>query len=290
RPHFEEANVVFDVDTGKRARFEEPVITGDPGRSQQSLIRSTHWKRLYGLLGWQEVTEARVRQGMDNVRRYYEKRNMLDSRVTLAGLEYYQKTNTVQPTIDVQTGIRVTIRAVGAKISPGKLKELVPVFQEHSMDADLLVEGQHNIEQYLVSQGYFGTEVTYDTAPEQNANERIITYQIKLGERHKFVHLGITGNKYFSLETIRERLYLQPAEFPRFPYGRYSELYVKQDVQSIENLYRSNGFREAKVTSKTEDDYRGVKNRLAVFIELQEGPQWFVSGLSIDGASEDDLT
>ena len=289
RPQFEEANVLFDIDTGKRARFEEPVITGNPGRSEQSLLRSTHWKRLYGLLGWQQVTEERVRQGLDNVRRYYEKRNLLDSRVTLAGLAYRQNTNTVQPTIDIETGIRVIIRAVGAKISPGKLKELVPVFQEHSMDPDLLMEGRHNIEQYLISEGYYGAKVTYETASDQNVNERIITYQIDRGDRHKFVNLGITGNKYFLLATIRERLYLQPAEFPRFPYGRYSEVYLKQDVQSIENLYRSNGFRDVRVTSRTEDDYGSVKNRLAVFIHIEEGPQWFVSGLSIEGTGEGDL-
>ncbi len=289
RPHFEEANVIFDVDAGKRARFEQPVITGNPGRPEQSIVRSTHWKRLYGLLGWQEVTQTRVRQGLDNVRRYYEKHNLLDSRVSLTRLDYHDKTNTVEPSLDVQAGIRVVIRTTGAKISLGKLKQLVPVFQEHSMDPDLLVEGQHNIQQYLVSEGYFGAEVTYKTASGQNANERIITFQINRGRRHRFVYLAVAGNKYFTLDTIRERLYLQPAEFPRFPYGRFSELYLKQDIQSIENLYSSNGFRDVRVTSKTEDDYRGVKDHLAVFIHIEEGPQWYVSALSIEGPSEDDL-
>ncbi len=289
RPHFEEANVIFDVDAGKRARFEQPVITGHPGRPEQSIVLSTHWKRLYGLLGWQEVTQARVRQGLDNVRRYYEKHNLLDSRVTLRRLDYHNETNTVEPTLEVQAGIRVIIRTTGAKISLGKLKQLVPVFQEHSVDPDLLVEGQHNVQQYLVSEGYFGAEVGYKTAVGQNPDERIITYQIDRGRRHRFVYLAIAGNKYFNLDTIRERLYLQPAEFPRFPYGRFSELYLKQDIQSIENLYSSNGFRDVKVTSNAEDDYRGVKDHLAVFIRIQEGPQWYVSALSIEGSAENDL-
>jgi outer membrane protein insertion porin family len=290
RSHFQEANVSFDVDTGTRARFERPAITGAPERPAKDIIRATGWKRLYGLLGWQEVTEARVRQGVDNVRRYYEKRNVLDSRVTLSRLEYHEKTNTVEPAIDVQTGLRVVIRTTGAKIGLGKLKELVPVFQEHSMDTELLVEGQRNIEQYFVSEGFFGADVTYKTAPGKNPQEQVITYQINRGNHHKFVHLEITGNRYFTSETIRERLYLQPAEFPRFPSGRYSEVYLRQDVQSIENLYTSNGFRNVKVTSRTEDDYRGAKDRLAVFINIQEGPQWFVSDLSIEGSGPADLS
>ncbi len=289
RPHFEEANVVFDVDTGKRARFEQPVITGDPQRPRESILRATHWKRLYGLLGWQEVTEARVRQGLENVRHYYEKRNLLDSQVTLTRLEYHNDTNTVEPRIDIKTGLRIDIRVVGARISEGKLKQLVPVFQEHSVDTDLLLEGQRNLQQYLVGAGYFGAEVTYKTSPGKNTAEQVITYQVARGRRHKFVHLGITGNRYFTVDTIQERLYLQPAVFPRFPYGRFSELYLKQDIQSIENLYSSNGFRDVKVTSRTEDDYRGAPDHLAVFIRIDEGRQWFVSGLSVEGADAGDL-
>jgi outer membrane protein assembly complex protein YaeT len=54
-------------------------------------------------------------------------------------------------------------------------------------------------------------------------------------------------------------------------------------------LYASNGFRDVKVTSKLQDNYHGTKNRLAVFLSIQEGPQWFVSELAIEGPSAGDL-
>ncbi len=289
RPETEQANLIFDVEQGKRAHFEKPDISGVPEESDERIIRSTHWKRLYGLLGWQEVTEARVRQGLDNMRHYYDKNSLLDSRVTLNRLEYHPARNTVKPRIDIKAGVRIVIHTVGARISAGKLKQLVPIFQEHSVDADLLLEGERNIRQYLVSDGYFGAEVTYRSINASQAGEREIIYRIRRGPRHKFVYLGVAGNQYFPSDTIRERLYLQPAQFPRFPYGRFSDVYLRQDIQSIESLYTSNGFRDVKVTWKTEDDYRGVKNHLAVFIRIQEGPQWLVSGLSIDGPSPDDL-
>ncbi len=290
RRHFEEANVTFNVDEGKRARFEQPQITGNTQGAEESIVRATRWKRLYGLLGWQEVTGARVRQGLESIRDYYEKRNLLDSRVTLTRLDYHEKTNTVEPTVHIETGPHITLKATGAKIGEGKLKQLVPIFQEHSSDTDLLVEGQHNIEQYLVSEGYFGAHVTYQSSVAGNLAERTITYDIDRGSRHKFVYLAIKGNRYFRSATIRERLYLQPAEFPRFPYGRYSSVYLRQDLLSIQNLYSSNGFRDVKVTATTEDDYHGVKNRLAVFIAIEEGPQWFVAGLKIEGPNTHDLS
>jgi outer membrane protein assembly complex protein YaeT len=290
-PEIEQANLTFDVVSGKRARFEDPTITGDLARSDASIISATHWKRLYGLLGWHEFTEARLRRGLDNVRHLYEKQNRLGSRVSLARLDYHDQTNTVKPSIDIAAGQAINIQATGARISSGKLKELVPVFQERSIDADLLVEGERNIAQYLESRGYFEAQVSYQIEQRAAASqERIITYQINPGTRHRFVYLAIEGNHYFPTQTIRERLYLQPAEFPRFPYGRYSDVYLRQDVQAIENLYTSNGFRDVKVTSRTEDNYHGVRNHLAVLIRIEEGPQWFVSELSIEGVSANDTS
>ncbi|MBV9679439.1 MAG: hypothetical protein JO185_24095, partial [Acidobacteriaceae bacterium] len=96
------ADVTFRIHTGDRARFEEPIITGNPERSDDKIIRATRWRRLYGLLGWQQVTQSRVRQGVDNVREYYEKHNFFDSRVTLTRLTYTDATNTLKPALDVQ--------------------------------------------------------------------------------------------------------------------------------------------------------------------------------------------
>jgi outer membrane protein assembly complex protein YaeT len=285
----EAANLTFSVDPGKRARFEGPTITGDSVRPASVLIRATHWKRLYGLLGWQQVTDERVRQGLDNIRRLYQKENRLRATVALTTLTFQPDTDTVQPTINVNAGPVILVQTKGTKIERGKLKQLVPVFQEGSVDTDLLLEGQHNIENYLQSEGYFGAKVTYSSYESPSSHQQTVIYQIERGPRHKFVHLEISGNRYFIPETVRERLYLQPAEFPRYPYGRYSVSYLRQDVQAVENLYRSNGFRDVEVTSRIVDDYHGRKNQIAVFINIKEGRQWIVSHLSIEGASATDL-
>ncbi|HSU29835.1 MAG TPA: BamA/TamA family outer membrane protein [Bryobacteraceae bacterium] len=288
-PTNEEANITFSVTTGARARFSQPVITGNPERSAESIVRATHWKRLYGLLGWQEETEARLQGGVDNVRHLYVRQGRLRSKVSLTKLDYNAESNTVKPTIDIEAGPRINVRSSGTRLSASRLRQLVPVFQEHSVDRDLLIEGQQNIEEYLVSEGYFEADVSYSVKGRANAQEQVITYQIHSGPRHKFTHLGITGNRYFDLETIRERLYVQPAEFPRFPYGRFGRAYVQQDVEAIRRLYAANGFLSAKVNVRTEDNYRGAKNHLAEFIDIVEGPQTFVAHLSITGVSADDL-
>lgn len=285
----ESANLTFTIDPGRRARFEDPQITGDPLRPASVLIRATRWKRLYGLLGWQQVTDERVRQGLDNIRRLYQKENRLRATVALTSLSFQPDTYTVKPTLNVNAGPVILVQTRGARIDRGKLKQLVPVFQEGSVDPDLIAEGQRNIENYLEGEGYFGAKVTYSSQETPSSRQQTVTYQINRGPRHKFVYLDITGNHYFKAETVRERLYLQPAEFPRYPYGRYSASYLRQDIHAIENLYKSNGFRDVDVISRIVDNYRGRKNEIAVFIKINEGQQWFVSELQIEGASATDL-
>ncbi|MGC2659399.1 MAG: POTRA domain-containing protein, partial [Bryobacteraceae bacterium] len=281
----ESANLTFTIVPGKRARFEEPVITGELARPADVLVRATRWKRLYGLLGWQPVTDERVRQGLDNIRHLYQKDNRLRATVALTSLTFETETDTVKPALSVNAGPVILVQTKGMKIDRGKLKQLVPVFQEGSVDTDLLVEGQRNIENYLEGEGYFGAKVTYSSRESTTSREQAVTYQIERGPKHKFVHLAISGYRYFTSGAIRERLYMQPAEFPRYPYGRYSANYLRQDIQSIENLYTSNGFRDVKVTSRIVDNYHGRKNQIAVFIDIKEGPQWFVSQLNIEGTS-----
>ena len=151
------------------------------------------------------------------MRHLYEKRDRLGSRVSLTRVDYHDQTNTVKPTIDITAGEAVAIRATGAKISNRKLKELVPIFQERSIDADLLVEGERNIAQYLSH----GVTLKRKQLIELKKEQRV-TWSGSLRTRsvparwHKFVYLAIEGNRYFQPKTIRERLYLQPARFPDF--------------------------------------------------------------------------
>ncbi len=289
RPETESADVSFTVAAGPRAHFEEPTITGHPERPQQASVRITRWKRIYGLLGWQEVTEARVRQGIDNLKRSYDSEDRLQASVTLNRLKYQPATNTVEPLLTVDAGPRVLVLVEGAKVSRGKLHQLVPVFQERAVDAALLKEGEQNIAEYLQSQGYFGAKVTYRVENQASSGEKVITYLASPGQRHRFVQLDFHGNQYFSQKTIRERFYIEPAQFPRYPYGRYTAAYLNQDLQSIRNLYIANGFRDVRIVSKVIDDFRGVKNHLAVSLTIDEGPQWMISRLTFTGATPAEL-
>ena len=273
---WEQAHIEFVVKEGRRAHYSLPLVAGESAEALNEVIRATHWKRLYGFLnlGWQQVTEARTRQGVENVRRYLEKKSLLESKVTLTKLDYLADRNVVQAGLQVDPGPRIQVRIVGARVSSSRLAQVIPIFQERSLDTDLLLEGERSLTHYLQDEGYFEAEVTHSVSSGKTAKEQIVSYQVTRGSRHKFVHLEIEGAHYFEKATLLERLTVQPFSLPRYPFGKFSREYLDQDLQSIRSLYSSNGFRDVKVTPSIVDDYRGSEDHLAVTIRIEEGKQW----------------
>jgi outer membrane protein insertion porin family len=281
-------NVDYNIDPGNRAKFDGIIATGRTERSTVDIIRSTGWKRRpFGWLGWKAVNESLVQTGVEGARSWYANHNRLLAKVTLANLNYHPQSNTVTPELAIESGPAVTVRVRGAKISNGRLHNLLPIYEERAVDRDLLVEGTRNITSYLQSQGYFDATASYNIALPLNGDE-LIDYQVDKGLRHKIVKLEIEGNHFFDDETIRERMIVLPSSFLRYRHGRFSKQYLERDLGAIRDLYRGNGFRDVEVTSREVDDYGGGKGHLGIFIDIKEGPQWFVSKLDLEGVTPDD--
>jgi outer membrane protein insertion porin family len=159
------------------------------------------------------------------------------------------------------------------------------VFQQHALDDDLLETGRRNLQEYFQSQGYYDVSVDYKVQPVRDDNETV-EYAISRGMRYKLVRVTITGNRYFDTDSIRERMYMQPSGFLILRHGRYSEAFRRRDEQSIANLYSSNGFRDAKVTSEVMRDVKGQPGNIGVIVQINEGSQWLVDELTMHGATE----
>jgi outer membrane protein insertion porin family len=281
-PDHQQVMLTFRVKTGTRARLNSPIINGEPRIPVEEVQRATKWK---GWFGWHHDTQSNVQQGLRRVEQRYEKDNRLTANVSLENVSFNPTLNRVTPTLKVVGGPKVKINAVGAKVSQGKLKRYVPVFDEQTVNRDLLVDGARNLRDYFQSQGYFDVDVDFESQQPSSDQEEII-YVINPGPRHKLVDVQVRGNRYFRTEDIRERMMLQTAGFLYLRHGRYSEGIVRRDEKNISALYQSNGFRDVKVTTQTLDEYKGKTAQMAAVVTIEEGPQYFVSEFTIEGVQQ----
>jgi len=278
--------VTFKVKTGKRARYGMPTIHGETKLSDSAILRATGW-RVPIIHLWRHVTDSRTRKGVQGVLSKYQGQERLTARVELQKLEYDPKEHLVHPELQIDAGPKIRVKAVEAKVSKRVLKRYVPVFQERAVDNDLLVEGARNLRDYFQSKGYYDVDVDFRIQPVVN-DEETIEYVIAQGQKYKLEHLEIVGGQYFSKDDLRERMFLQPAGTLTMRHGRYSEAFRKKDEENIANLYKANGFRDVKVTSVVDRNYKGQTGDVSVTINIDEGPQWTVESVSLDGVTEGD--
>jgi len=280
-PETQQVRIRFQVRSGPRARYEQPAITGSPERPLKELVKATGWK---GWFRWKPVTESRTQEGLERLRRSYQKRDRLAVQVGLTGMDYSPESRRVRPAVEVVAGPQVRIEVEGAKISRGKLRQLVPVYEEGSADRDLLEEGARQLREYFQGKGFFHAQAAFKP-PGGDGERQTIVFDVDRGPREKLVEVSVRGNRYFDSATLRERMAVRPAAFPQWRYGRYSDQMLEQDREAIAALYRANGFREVQVRSRVEHDYRGKREHMAVHIEIEEGPQWLVRELKLEGVS-----
>ena len=277
----QQANIRFEIDAGRRARFGTPVLAGNIQLEPKRVLKATKFRR-WIIHTWKPMTQTRVRQALEGVRALYEKEHRLEAKVTLDAVNYYEAANTALPTLRIDAGPRIRVNTVGVKVSQSKLEHYVPIFEEHTVDADLLSEGARNLRDYFQSEGYFDAEVEYKQ--QRVINDRAnIDYLVNVGPRHQLVHVEVHGNRYFTADTIRDRMLLRTASWLQFPHGRFSQSLLRRDEETIASLYESNGFRDVKVTHRIQDSYQGARSALAVFIDIDEGTQYLVASLTVEG-------
>jgi outer membrane protein insertion porin family len=267
-----QVDATYTVDLGPQARVGQVVVDGtDPG------LTAAEFRKKGRLKAGSKVTRDTVGNALTRLRAQYQKRDRLEAAIALEKQTYDTRRKELDYNFLAKQGPEVKVVVEGVKLSKGRLHLLVPIFEEGTIDNDLLNEGLHNIREYLEQQGYFDASADVKVIGEDTPAERVV-YTVDRGVKHKVLSVDIDGNKYFTDDLLRERLRVQKADSYQRS-GRYSQSLVNADVSSIRALYRANGFDQAKVTTAVEDTDQGADGKalksaqIRVKYNVEEGPQ-----------------
>jgi outer membrane protein insertion porin family len=281
RPAEHQMDIMVHIQPGARVRVGAIHLTNNTEYPDAEIAAR------FKLKAGKELTNGKIQSGTNRIRKFLISKGRLSGRAAVRREAYDSVKNTVDLTLDVSEGARVKIEAIGAKLSSGDLKKLVPIFQEGAVDPDLLEEGKRNIRERLERAGYFDSSVEYTSATREvqtknwHGQELVITYKIERGDRHKLIGLEITGNHYFDKELLFSRLQIYKAAFGSR--GRFSRRLIEADRQSMENLYRANGFPAATIAAQVQDNYQQKAGDIFIRFVVLEDVQTRVAELTIEG-------
>ena len=279
-----QVDITYHVDLGRDARIGQVQVDGDSGMTLEEFRKKAKLK------AERKVNRDTTNRALEGLRKQYQKQQRLESDVNVKSKDYQPPTNHLNYSFGVDRGPIVTVEVVGAKLNKRLIKKLIPVYEEGAVDDDLLNEGDRSLRDYYQRQGYFNVKFTHQRK-EHTAQRSDIVYTVDLGRKHKVLNVSVTGNKYFSSDTIESRLSVLKADFFQQT-GLYSQALVNSDVDSITALYQSNGFSNVKVTPNVTDSERSPNGEperigtITVQYVIDEGQQQKVGELEIAGANQ----
>ncbi|HKD58894.1 MAG TPA: POTRA domain-containing protein [Terracidiphilus sp.] len=284
-------DIAFQAVSGVQARVGTVEVSGDSGMTVDQ------FKRAARLRVGARVDHDTTNRALSGVLRHYQKQDRLEADVKLEKHEYIPDTKRSNFGFSANRGPVVKVNVEGAKLSSERLKRLVPVFEEGTVDEDLLNEGSRRLRDYFQRMGYFDVKVDH-TQRNPDGQAVTITYTVNLGARRRVKNVSVAGNHYFNSKTLEELLSVRAADYLD-RHGTYSQALVASDVAALEAVYQNNGFSNVKVTPETvnSDDppviagtmpVRSPTQPISVIYHIDEGQQQRVGEVRIDGAENSD--
>jgi len=277
-----QVNVTYTVAIGPQARIGNVTLEGaDPGVTLEEFRKQGKLKE------GNRVTRDTTSNALDRLRKLYQKKDRLEATVTLQKQTYSEPRKQVDYDFHANQGPQVKVAVEGVKISTSRLHRLVPIYEEGTIDNDLLNEGVFNIRDYEQQQGYFDSKVDVKVVGPTGAAESVV-FSVDRGVKHRVQAVDLKGNKYFTDDLLRERMRVQKGNAYQRS-GRYSPALVSADVTAILALYRANGFDQAMVTTDVKDIADTVDGKqskagaIVVTYTIVEGPQLKFGTVSLTG-------
>jgi outer membrane protein insertion porin family len=248
-PHPEEqlTDIAFHVISGQQARIGTVQITGDPGMSAEEFRRYAH------LRTGAHVDHDVVNRALAGVLKHYRNQNRLEAEIKLESEQYATDTKRTNFRFSASQGPQVKVRVQGVGMSQERIRHVIPIYEEGTVDEDLLMEGNRRLRDYYQRLGYFDVKASHQqqsTSASQGTGQVEILYNVSLGPRRHVERVSIEGNHYFNSATLKELISVHAAD-TLDRHGSFSQALVSADIGAIEAVYRNNGFSKVKVIPET---------------------------------------
>jgi outer membrane protein assembly complex protein YaeT len=277
-PEEQLVDLAFHVLNGPQARVGTVEVTGDPGMSAEDFRHHAH------LRAGEHVDRETGNRALTGVLKAYRKEQRLEAEIKLENQQYVPESQKVDFRFSANRGPVVKVLVEGASANPQLIRRVIPIFEEGSVDEDLLMEGNRRLRDYYQRMGYFDVKVEHEL---QSSTAGLVTilFKVRLGQRRRVERVSVAGNRYFDSATLKELLSVHAAD-SLDRHGDYSQALVSADINALQALYKNNGFSKVTITPETsaaETKAGRTTAPLTVVYRIKEGEQLRVGTVRLEG-------
>ncbi|TYB73977.1 BamA/TamA family outer membrane protein [Bizionia saleffrena] len=151
---------------------------------------------------------------------------------------------------------------------------------------NLITTSKNYLENKYKKEGYLNTKVNITTFTVEDSIQKArvnMVLSVDKGEKVKISDITFTGNSVLSNKKLRKAMKNTKRKFfLRFlKRSKFIEEKYKEDLESVVNLYKENGYRDARITADTliKED----KKTISLAITLEEGDEYKFGDISFIG-------
>lgn len=272
-------NVLFDIDLKRRAKFGKIVLTGASETETKHLQRALHsWRARFrgaSLKSGKPYSLSKLEKATKYLQARLGSQHYLEARVQLISALYNPQTNRADVTLQVTQGPIIAIKTEGGRVSGRTLRKIIPIYEENSVDPDLVEEGSRNLVSYFQGKGYFDVKV--QSQIQEPGSGTVVVYQIEKGQRGKVGSIQFRGNQRFDKDDLMPHVTVSKAHF--LSHGKYSQYLVRKSAKNLEAFYQNAGYSQVKVTPSVVKQ----QGKLVITFNVKEGPLDVVDSFKLEG-------
>ena len=269
--HPGQVTLAFDIEAGAQARVDKvSIVETDRSLDPAELRRRLHLREGAG------YDPADVARRVSDYTDWLRGKGFYEANIGV--LPRYSADNaTVQLDVTALRGPHVVVELAGDPVPSARLDDLVPIKRENSVDQDLIEDWTGNIERHLRAQGYKDAKAPAER--REAGGELRIVFTVRRGPRYVIDTIDVAGSH--SLEKADLLALLAPLKL--VPGQPFAERIVEAGVEKIRGRYLSDGFMTATAKPEYRNRRAGGEVRVAVVIQVVEGPKTVVDSVAFAG-------
>ncbi|MCO6175182.1 outer membrane protein assembly factor BamA [Flavobacterium sp. NRK F10] len=172
-------------------------------------------------------------------------------------------------------------------VKKGKAEELIKdtdLKKGKIVNENLLTTTKNYIENKYKKDGYYNAKVNINTIQDTIDSQVKMVVAIDKGDKVKVKSIDFSGNNEISDRKLRRAFKNTKQKNPIriFKRSKYIKDKYKEDLVSVIDKYKENGFRDARVVSDTVS-YNKEKDMIAIKVNLEEGKKYYFGNIRYIG-------
>lgn len=271
-----EVTLLFRIKKGTTYRIRNVTVEGSTAVKEQK-IRSI-------ILSFFHFKPKSLKNDLQNITEIFKRKGFVRARVRVGDETFDYDTRKVDLNIMVRQGPRVKVEFEGNDHFRTKtLKKHITVYEGGDFDEFELDASVKKLTQFYLEHGFENVQITWDKK-RLNKEYHLVIFQIEEGPRRRVASIDFRGNENIESGKLRDLMATKTEGL--FRQGFFYQKLFEQDLQTVEDYYRQEGYLDAEVVG-WEKTYSPLGDKVYLTVNIQEKPRAAVKSMTLTGLPPD---